>query len=244
MHENTERSMSDVRREAGEILSEGGNRLLLIEGIGICLLLVPMILFFGYAISALTELLVLSPAAAAAVVALYVLLFIALCIFVAGPLLFGLFYIAYRMVKREEVLLGDLFYAFESTQNYKYALRASAALVLRLCIAIIAVAVTYLAFLLVFPYDLGMMILCGVLITGEIIGGILACCSVYPLTCCILEGRHMEGTAGRRMERGLRFFGCFVPWILLGLLTVGVLLLWDTLPRMLVAYCCDCESTK
>ncbi len=239
MHENTERSMSDVRREAGEILSERGNRLLLIEGIGVCLLLLPMLLFFGYAFSILGEVLSLSTVATVGMVAAYVLLLIALCIFVAGPLLFGLFHMAHRMVKREEVFLGDLFYAFENMRHYKCALQASAAVILRLCIASIAVICTYLAFLLAFPYDLGMMILCGVLITAEVILGILACCTVYPLTRCILEGRAMDRSALRRMERGLRFFAGFVFWILLGLLTVGVLLLWDTLPRMLIAYFCD-----
>ena len=39
----------------------------------------------------------------------------------------------------------------------------------------------------------------------------------------------------------LRIYGCvffigFLPWLLLGICTLGLLLLWDTLPRMLITY--------
>ncbi len=242
MQEKDSKSMSDIRRKSGELLSQNGNRLLLTEALLFSLSTVPAYLFFSYAFSVLWEVSAPAGIALIAMVASYVLLMIAFTVFVTGPLLFGLFYMAYRMVKGDRVVLGDLFYAFSASHNYRQALQVAAALVLRVCLCAAVVICTYLFFLLVFPNQLIMMLLCGILITAEVIGGALFCYSMHPLTFCILEGCPFRESAVQRAERGFRFAAGFVLWILLGLLTVGVLLLWDTLPRMLIAYFYDMEA--
>ena len=48
----------------------------------------------------------------------------------------------------------------------------------------------------------------------------------------------------RRPRGGVRFAIGFLPWILLGILTLGVMLLWEVLPSMAVAYFRYCRQLK
>ena len=44
-----------------------------------------------------------------------------------------------------------------------------------------------------------------------------------------------------RIGGGIRLVWFFTPWLLLGFVSIGLLLVLDVFPRMLLTYFCDCN---
>lgn len=233
-------------REAGQILGSNGNRLLLIEAILISLLTVLLYVFLcdtymillGYWIYGVN--LWLS-------VALSVLLGVLislLTLFFTFPLLIGLFGLAGDMEQGRTCVLADLFAPFSSVQTYRRALALSWGAFWRLGLIVLAVILTCNVGVLFFEGSLLAGLICGVAVAVEIFVGLWLCGKCFS-SLSVAHTSEMPIKAAReyakrswRMCRtgGAVFVLNLLPRILLGLLTLGVLLLWETLPRMLVAY--------
>lgn len=243
----TERSA--VLGDAKAILGRNGNRLLLIEALAVLLLFFAMYELLHTSFSALLYFLPFdSWGTVLAYLAFYAILF-ALTQFVTLPTVLGIFQMARQMYDGEETTLADLFFFFSSPKSYGKAIRLSVRFCLLLFLLVILSESLYLAFSAFLPPALPYALLCGVLIAVLTIGWVLLVFTRFPLLFFVLSGEDAaDCSGGECRERseclfcGVRFLLRFLPSILLGVLTLGVLLFIDTLPKMLVAYTCECAS--
>lgn len=246
-----EREFADLRRESGAILSQNGNRLTLMLALIFCLFSLGLYFVIGYAFSACLWLLEENESAlvclslgAQAVLYLFVRL-------LAVPLLSGLVRIADCMRRGESVSLTALFYGFSTYTRYRRTLRLTRCLMwLGYGTALLA-AGTYGLFASLPTVTLTTALLCALVIALEIVGAVVLSFRAYPVLywgVCreSLSMREVKREAHRRIPSptaaGARFLLGWIHWIALGILTLGVLLLADVLPRMLVSYCCDCAD--
>lgn len=240
--------LRDARARAAVILSARGNRLLLIEALSVCCLLVALFVTVQYAISALSLL----------VVPLFLEVLWYVCIylflrFLAAPLLVGLVYMAHLMCRKEEVILSDLFFFWMDGKRYLHALRMTAPTVYCIFLAILLSDYTVTVLASLMPFGVWNLPVLALLIAAELFGVLLLLCLSYSRICrgvcaILADVAGIEQRGGgkpiRAFGKGVRFFGGFFPRILLGLLTFGLLLIADVLPQMLLAYCCDCEPNE
>ncbi len=244
--ERNKRRQAALRVHAGEILSRDGNRLALIEALSVCLLFVALYTTLNYCFAALS--LLCDPILIGALFGVVVYLTVRLLV---APTVLGLFYMAMQMSGGEEAVLADLFHYLGTGKRYRHALRASRPIVYLLTVVIVGIELTYTAFAMLLPPTLAHLLLCALVIAVEIVGCFLLAVRTYPRFAVAVRNetflaqdvkREARRTCPAPVRRGCRFFGGFLAWGLLGLLTVGVLLIADTLPRMLVAYCLDCRA--
>lgn len=245
-HQKPSADFASAYREAGQILGSNGNRLLLIEAILISLLTVLLYVFLcdtyvillGYWMYG-TDLwlsVVLS-------VLLGVLISL-LTLFFTIPLLIGLFGLAGDVEQGRACVLADLFSPFSSAKTYRRALALSWGAFWRLGLTVLAVSLTCHVGVLFFEGSLLAGLICGVAVAVEILVGLWLCGKCFSSLSVahssdvpIKDAREYAKGIWRMCRTGGAIFVLnLLPRILLGLLTLGVLLLWDTLPRMLVAY--------
>jgi len=240
-YESRPLSPSEARREAGEILAQKGNRLLLIEAILILMLNVPLYLFWNGALTLCTELANASADTemwSSVMVEVYALLTALTAFFLTLPSVIGLFGFAKKIACGENPVLAELFEPFSSAKCYARTLKIAWSTFWRLGLTVIALLLTSWIFSGVSP------LFSGLLLFFESVGAIfLWIRRFYHPAEALARSESEEG--GRMPEwdpskhtygAALGFFRYFLPWILLGLVTFGVLLLWDVLPQMLVAY--------
>ena len=235
----------ELRREAGEILSQNGNRLLLIEAILILLLHVPLYLILDTAIhAAFGELTATNAALTPLWSAVYAVLVSLLVLFFTLPSLIGLFGLAGKIAYGAQPTLSELFEPFSSVKSYVRTLHLAWGAFWRFGLIVAAVTLTYQVMLYFFAGSFLWGAVCGLMIVAEIAMGLLLCARNFPVAAVVLfsqvpvrEARMLSRNVSDHAYRGGVFFVLgFLPWILLGVLTLGVLLLWDVVPRMLIAY--------
>lgn len=241
-----------LRRRAGEILSRRGNRLLLMEALIVLLLLIGVCTTISYAFFALSMWAAQDAVRSLLLAIVYVFVLAAMMLFLMLPMLYGLVFMACRMCADEETVLADLFQAFSSRTRYLRALRLGRAVFGWLLLIAAVILFTSFAFVLLLPPVLPVRLLCGVLTGMEGVGGLMLLLRYYPVPWGIV---HMEELpyhevcvlARQRVSdplwHGWRYICGFLPWILLGLLSFGIFLLADVLPRMLLGYVVDCEHS-
>ena len=241
--------MRRVHRRAGELLAERGNRLLLIEAIAVLLLFAVMYSSFSYACAALLFLAPEDRALLIGATAVHALGTLLLTVMLVVPTFLGVCRIAYKMTRSERVVLADMFCAFSDRRNYRRTVSAARGFLLRAAAVWIACEVTYLLFVYLIPPLDGIELLCGLLIGIEVLCGVAILLRGYPMLYVMLQNGEAPLSEVRRQAqtqpsvfRGGRFFIFFLPSIVLGFFTVGILWIADTLPRMLVAYFVDCEA--
>ena len=246
MAKRKKRRYAALRVRAGEILARDGNRLTLIWALAVCLLFAVLYTAFGYCMAALS--LLCNPVL---LVVLYVLaVYLATRLFVA-PTVLGLFYIAVRMTRGEEAVVAELFHFLGTRKLYRGALRATRPTVYLLTVAILCIVLTPAAVALFITEPLRSLV-CLLLIVAEIVGFSFLLFRFYPMAAAACNGefapkelkQEMRRICSKPTRRGACFFFGFLWWLLLGLLTVGLLWLADTLPRMLVAYSLDCTPDQ
>ncbi len=237
-------------RRAGGQLSRDGRRLLLIEAFLICLVTVSayMLLYSAYEL-----LLLLSGVTGGwlgfAAASVYALLNCALTLFVTLPLLIGFLELARQCAADRTPVLIDLFLPFASKERYRRALQLSWGAFVRMLCVVSVVAATCGTAVHFFAGSILAGLICGVVVLLEIAGWtfwVLRRFFVLGLSC----PRKSVAQARAEAERlrafvpyaGERFFLASLPRILLGLLTLGVYLLWDVIPRMSVAYHSYCNQ--
>lgn len=224
--------MKALYARAGRALHESGGRLLLIEALLLTLLLVP-----AYTLPIGTASLLWSSFGASEALGIWifagtVLLLLLITLFLATPLIMGLFLIAGRLVAGEDTALADLFEAFSSWKHYGNALRVGKQFFFSVS----------LLFLLLFGAFFALEF---VVADSDVLASLVAA-SLPPLSVAWYFFVPHFGNAAAQLvggnwrrhsyREGLLFRARFFLWILLGALTLGLLLLADVLPRMLVAY--------
>lgn len=242
--ENTVRASA---KRSGERLAQNGNRLLLIEALLVCLLFVPLYMLLSTALSAILILIDPTTSLPYPIMAIFGVLFFAIALFLVLPTLLGFCAIAERVAHDRKTVLADLFCFFASRDRYFAALSLSARFLWKLTLCITAVRLTVMTAVLFLPDTVWSTLLCALLIAAEILAGIVWELSGFPLLYLLLCREEEEWAEGAILFCApalcaLRFFGGFLPQLLLGLLTCGVLLVADTLPRMAVAYFAYCDS--
>lgn len=224
-----------LRAEAGAVLAKNGNRLTLILA---CMIAASPLMLYVSAISAV-RLIAASffsnlqwfRFAASAAIALLLTQLITL------PLWMGLLRIASVIEDGQEPSLTLLFDAFRSRSKYKTAQRASFSILWRAALLILT--------------EVGASSLINALFQGTaevILWGIPLYLSVFLIWFSLTVRGFLIPylswqipDAAMRMQPyaaslGKHYWMGFFPWIVLSLMTFGVLFLADTLPRMLIAY--------
>ena len=235
-----------MRRESGEILAERGNRLLLIEAWMVMTLSVPLWMAVRNACDALW---VTVAAPVELSEAFYpVLLWIvgcALLLTVILPMLWGVLQLAGRIERGESPVLADVFASFADKASYRRGVWLSFGLLWRVLGTLGVTCLTYAALLRFAGGSLLWGSVGGVLIVLELTLGVALLLGCFPVAAVALLERDLSHSEIRarasRMRRahpfaGFYFFFGFLPWFCLGILTVGILLLADVLPRMSVGY--------
>lgn len=231
-------------REAGEILSRRSNRFKLIEG------LLFFVTFFLFA-------LLLREACLQMAVALAVeqwekvlfsivgdLLFWGCLFLVAAPLFIGLLSMAARMASGGEVFLTDLFLPFSGGKRYLRTLIVLFPLYWKFAVFCWFPGILYDALAAVFGNVAAFVVIGNVVLWLLNVVWLLLALRGFVRLSFLLQWR-MPLLASRRANRqiagksftgGGRWWLCFLPRILLGFLTVGILLVADVIPRMLISY--------
>lgn len=239
--------MAEISKESGAILAQRGNRLLLIEGWMILLLSV----FLYTLIDAITrfaaELIGLS-AALSVLLSLSAMLLPLL--FLTLPLFIGLMGMAHAMVEGREVLLSELFSPFTSARQYGRTLALSFAILWRLGGLLALSVLTLEGLLWIGDGTLIFGLLGGFLILIEWAVGLLLSARAFPMMALsyllprasLREVRRMRARFPSPVYHGTAFCIRQLPSFLLGVLTVGILLLADWLPRTSISYVLYCKT--
>lgn len=237
--------------EATDVLAANGNRLLLIEAIIVLIVVAMPYYLFSAGVSLMASLLEDQSGAGIFLLLFFeILLDLLFSLFVMLPLFCGLLRMARLMAKRKEVALPDLFFAFGSKRDYGRMLALSFDMLWRLGITVAVIAMTVSVVTYFFFGNVLAAALCSLAVIVEVFLGFFLCMRGFPLA---EELMHDEISVRQARERsrdtvtqwkssGTRFFFAFLPRILLGLLTFGIYLVWDALPRMCVAYFIYCEQ--
>ena len=233
-----------ARRCAGEILGERSNRLKLMEGIVVFLMPILLSVLLWELFSQILTAVDAEGAPAIVASVLFAVFLSLFQLFLTLPLFFGLTGMAAGMAGGEYVSLADLFEPFGSGKAYRQTLCLAFRLFWTAGLLILAVWGTLAFFAAVGGGKLLPALLAGFLTVGEVIGWIVLAMRHFPTLALVQrEGMSLRearkktaGVAGRARRGGLLWAVCFLPWVLLGLLTVGILLLADIFPRMLISY--------
>ena len=238
-------SFSRMYQDAGEILSRRGNRLLLIEAWAIGLILVPL-----YAL--LWEACLFLPTPLFGVldgVTLFWIVAVLITWMLTLPYLLGFLKLACMVEREEDTVLADVFSPFSSLRAYGKALWISFNIFWKLWLIFdLAAGICYLTAKLA-PGNLLAAIVAALLVICEVLLGFVLCLLRFPHLCAALRedgSRRGAHTHARKMARacptgGVMFFLGYVPWICLGVLSIGAFLLADVLPRMCVSYFRYCD---
>ena len=157
-----------------------------------------------------------------------------------APLLHGLMYMAKKMEAGDEVTVTDVFHGFSSGEAYRQGIVGTCfGLVMLLALAWLE----YRAFLLIDVLAWGNPVLS--------LLGIPLYIGIFLIWTFGMLHRFLspylilwEGEVGASLSQmkpyarsvGFHYWRGFFPWIALSLLTFGILLLADLLPRMMIAY--------
>ena len=224
-----------LRQEAGEVLWRNANRLTLI--LAIMVAVSPLMFYLSVWSVFHFAVLPLFPQAELFGCVLMILVMLCLSQFLTLPLLTGLLHMASEMESGREVILSDVFYAFSEKRNYKVALRLSYAVLWRMVLLIAAEGCIYWLFFALSGGTLAVMLMGIPIYVGVFIlwFRLAARSFLLPYFAMTLP------EAAPRMRPYARSVGSyywigFFPWIVLSLLTFGILMLADTLPKMLIAY--------
>lgn len=229
---------SEVWKRAGDVLAREESRLTLIEA-----LLVEMMSVMLYAVLTQTAATVYSALGDGrfedAVIFGYLGAVLVLFWLLSFPLFVGFLQMAGRAADGEQITLAMLFEPFSSWRAYRRVLGFEWMLLWRSMLLWIAVLITC-----VIAESGGTVILLigVVLVIGELI--LFSC--LYGrrfFVAAVAIRKDVSLREAKRMTkkwRGLavwiRFDWHFFLWWMLGLLTLGILLVWDTLPRMALIY--------
>lgn len=233
---------ASIRSRSSEILAQSGNRLVLIESICLCFLVIPIYYAFYIACAVLSATLAAVPMMVWEWLWGAILFFMTL--FVTLPLVLGVLGIARAMEQGKAVVLPDVFASFTSRKRYGrvlwcswsflwlpavigFAMWASFALVDTLIVNSSLATLLYVAV----GFLEGCLGLALLLLRFGKIAMLFDCESKAP--------KKIKPTL--RLLFGVRFYASYFLRILLGILSIGILLLMDVIPEMLISYFQYCK---
>ncbi len=243
MKDQTAPDFRTANRETGEILSQNGNRLKLIEG-------------FLFCVTAFIFALLLREAglqmAALAVAGWQNVLFTVagdflywgFVLLVVMPLFVGLLGMAARMANDCNVYLPDLFLPFATGKKYLRALIVLWPLYWKFGVFYWFPGIAFNALISYFGRT-PLLVILGAVVLGLLIAvwlllglrGFVRLSFLLQWRMPLLAAnRANRQIAGKSFSGGGLWWLCFLPRILLGFLTVGILLVADVIPRMLISY--------
>ena len=227
--------VGQLRAEAGAVLSEHANRLTLM--LAVMVAASPLMLCLSFASLFRLAVIPLFSEMEWLGYGLMILLILTVLLFLVFPLGTGLLRLASEMEAGHHPELADIFYAFSKRSAYRTALRISYSALWRLSVL---VALEWGLYGLLFTLSKGAIV---VLLLGiPLYIGVFLLWAWLSMRSFLLPYFAMIlPDAAVRMcpyavSVGARYWIGFFPWIVLSLLTVGILLLADTLLRMLIAY--------
>lgn len=239
-------SVSDSRRKAGAALGRHESRLTLIAAI--LVMLPTLMLYVG--MQSISSLLYHALSAggtqraelfAVLILSLYLIAVTVLTLLLTLPLFVGYLEMARRVWRGESVVLADLFFSFSSVDRYARAIGISWYLLWRAELGLFVVGAT--AWIGLVGIGQVWSILAAV---GLVVLELLVLFCIYGRRFLSVAAALDGGVSIREAKRTARghanlrvawaFFRHFFFRVILGLLTIGILLLWDTLPRMAVTY--------
>ncbi len=232
----------DARREADAILATGANRLLLIEAILIVCVFVALFISLYSAtallMSALHENEILSSLLP------YALSFscLLLGVFLVLPVVLGVFRLAEQMQAGKTPVLMDLFYFLSTRERYLQGLRITRLASIKIMLMVLTVDTLNILWSTQIP-DTSAFRLLGGAVTALVIF-LFIVWMLFPYSELYSLLRQTSEERPLRLGGGLRFIWFFLPWLLLGLVSIGLLLVLDVFPRMLLTYFCDCDRAE
>ena len=244
-------NLSLAKREADAILATNANRLLLIEALLICGVFVALYLSMTASFASLLSILSQESESLTLLLTLgYLLALGTLMLFLACPVLLGLFHLAERMQAGDAPTLGDLFYFLTSRVRYRRALSLSLAAFWKIALFVAVSGFTTEFFDHLQKTTFLTSLCCWVLVFAELLATVALLLHRYAVCFYALRFEDAPVSQARRMAqndartlgaRAPHFILSFLPWILLGIFSIGLLLVLDVIPRMLITYFCDCD---
>ncbi len=230
-----------LRLESGEVLAKNSNRLTLI--LAIMVAACPLMLYLSVLSVLRLSVLPLFSEREFLGTLIAACILLVLSLFVTLPLWTGLLWMAKNMEAGEATPLTELFYAFSDRKTYGKALKLSWSVLWRVSVLIAAEWGTALFVTNVFnesafgslwgiPLYLAIFVAWFFLAVRSFLMPYLAwqIPDDAPRMCPYAR------------SVGTRYCLGFFPWIVLSFMTFGILLLADTLPRMLIAYFRLCKK--
>ena len=237
---DTKKCLPQARCEADSILATGANRLLLIEAILIVCVFVVLFTSLQSATAFLLAATVPNDTVASLLFWAASLAFLVLGILFAAPVILGLFRLAEQMQAGEDPVLLDLFYFLSSRERYQQGLHITRTASRKIATTVIAWSGIDLVWSAFVPESFLFNALYGMLMTAMIILCTVWLLFPYGKLYSLLKNQNKPLC----QRGGIRFVFFFFPWILLGFISVGLLLVLDVIPRMLLTYFCDCKQQE
>lgn len=239
----------DSRERAGEILSRKSNRLKLIEGLVLCVMPVLLTIALAILLDEVCRVGSWGDSTKWIAAICFNVFSAAFHLFLTIPLAVGLIDMAERMSNDEYVSLVEIFEPFSSGKSYRRAFGVAFRLFWTVGLLVLAVSLT-VAFLPAFGKGFGIVFLTAVLAVAEIILWLVFVMRRFATVSFVFLRQTSFGEAKRATVQmagysrngGIVWLLNFIPWILLGFLTVGILLLADVLPRMCISYHLYCKE--
>ncbi|MBQ9805207.1 MAG: hypothetical protein IJW49_01685 [Clostridia bacterium] len=229
-----------LRTEASELLSMNGNRLKLIEALILCLLLVPLYCSVYNLIAFAATEFVMVPSLVWTWIRNGTSFFITLLLTL--PLILGVFGMAARMQRGEDTVLIDLFAPFTSWSRYMSAVWLSWKILWIPSLAALLMWGSVGLFDALLISDAQSATMLG-WFTASVFGilGLFFMMRRFTAIAAAINGQPSVSptkplSGWKRYKHCDRFWRMYLVRILLGILSMGVLLLLDVIPEMLIAY--------
>lgn len=234
----------ELWKRAGDVLARKETRLTLIEALVVMML--QIMLYMVLTQTAMTAEASLGPVESVryerfsdTVILAWLAVVSLIGAFLSFPLLVGFLRMAVRAADGEEIVVAMLFEPFSSWRSYRRALGLEWMLIWRWTLFLIVVLVTCV----IAAIGGNVMIWMGIAL---VIGEVTLFSYLYArrfFVAAVVIRRDVSFREAKRMTKKWRGFACsnrfelhFFLWFILGLLTFGILLVWDTLPRMALIY--------
>ncbi len=241
-------------KDAGEILSRDGHRLTLVMSLLFFLLSAAPYFLLKTAAELLFAVLPLTQLAGEILLALLVPgLWLLHSLLVVLPLWQGYMALAVSMAEEGEADPHLLLSAFSGKTEYRRALSGAWAVLWRMGLVALSVLAVYLYAAKQYADSPLHALVSALVIILLVLLGLCWCLSLYGMGYFGARHRRMPWRTVRKQTRELlsrspllplRFAFYFLPRILLGLLTLGIYLVADLVPRMALCAICDCRDRE
>ena len=239
-----------LRRSARDVLAVQENRLILIEAQVLLLLFAALYVTLSQTLWALQSVLLglVEVDLTLLLFAVYLLLLAILAVFLLLPSIIGFLRLAGRMARGERVALSELFDVFSDKGLYRWARRMSRRWFWRIALTVTVVEMTVSLSSYLFAGNLLAGLICSGIVILELVGGLWLILKGFSMLADHLFlqelGRTRATAPKRSVGAALHFIIGFLPWLLLGILSFGILLLWEVFPCMAVSYFSYCRELK